>query len=395
MKLRWGAAYAMLWQNAENKCLKGGRGSGKSHAIAEYLVINAANEWRRVVGARQFQRSIKESSKALIEDKIRSLGFRYDYEVTKTEIRHKYTKSTFSFIGLERNPDNARSLEGATDCWVEEARNISQTSIDVLIPTIRAAGSQIIWSWNPVKPTDPIEKQFCVAEMPPETLMIHTTYRDNPHFHGTRMVNQMEHMRKINRIKYLHVWEGDYQDASEARIFKDVEVREMTIPEVIRPQFGMDFGTNDPNVLIRFYVLESIKTIYISHERYLPSSTETWMEHIADVPDVKSVSIVADSAWAQTISTMNKHGFRVVPAKKGAGSVNSGIMWLQGYKIVIHPSCKNFERESRLYSWQVDPYDDKNILNVPEDLENHGWDALRYGTEKNRVNNGLSIRTLG
>lgn len=356
--------------------------------------MRAARSRRRIVCARQFQRSIKDSSKQLIEDKILHLGLGREFEITNTEIRHKYTKSTFSFIGFERNPDNIRSLEGATDCWVEEARTIKQISIDTLRPTMRAPGCQVIWSWNPVNAKDPIEKEF-IHQDQPETVVVHTSYKDNPHFDGA-MKTQMGHMMLKNFKKYQHVWGGLYQDASEARIFTDVEVKEMDIPDTIRPQFGMDFGANDPNVLLRFYVFESIKTIYVAEERYLPSSTEKWMEHISDVPHVRTTTIVADSAAKQTISTMVNNGYRVTPCTKGPGSVLDGIRYLQGYKIVIHPSCKNFERESRMYSWQTDPYDDTNVLNVPEDLENHGWDALRYGTEPNRTgNDNLSIRVIG
>lgn len=394
MKLNWGAAYADLWEPAENKCFKGGRGSQKSHCIAEYIVLRANRRKERVVGARQFQASIKGSSKALIEEKIISLGMRRDFEVTNTEIRSRRTGSLMNFIGLERNPDSARSLEGCTICWVEEARNISQRSINTLMPTIRAEGAEILWSWNPVSPKDPIEKYFCGEVRPPSTVLKHTTYRDNPFFYRTRLVNQMEHMKKTNFKLYKHTWEGEYDDGGEARIFT-CKVERMEIPETIRPQFGMDFGSNnDPNVLLRLYVLKSIQTIYVSHERYLPSSVERWMEYISDVPNVKDHTICADGAWPQSISTMNNNKFRVDAAKKGPGSVLEGIKWLQGWNIVISPDCPRFINEARLYSWQVDPYDDTNILNIPCDEENHGWDALRYGTEQNRLGSDVVVRRL-
>jgi phage terminase large subunit len=394
MQLNWGAAYADIWQPAENKCFKGGRGSQKSHVIAEYVVLRANKRKERVVGARQFQASIKGSSKALIEEKIIALGMRRDFEVTNTEIRSKRTGSVMNFIGLERNPDSARSLEGCTICWVEEARNISQRSMNTLMPTIRAEGAEIIWSWNPVSPKDPIEKYFVIGERPPATILQHTTFRDNPFFHKTRLPNQMLHMKKTNFKLYKHVWEGEYDDGGEARIF-NCKVEQMEIPDSIRPQFGMDFGSNnDPNVLLRFYVLQSTQTIYISHERYLPSSIEKWMEYIRDVPDVTRMTIAAESSWPQSIATMNNNGFRVAPAKKGPFSVLEGIQWLQGWNIVISPDCPRFIEESRLYSWEVDPYDDTNILNVPKDEDNHGWDALRYGTEQNRFGGGVTVRRL-
>lgn len=397
MQLEWGRAYADLWKPAENKCLKGGRGSQKSYVAADYVLLRANQEKHRVVGARQFQKSVKDSSKALIEAKIISLGMKYDFEVNRTEIRSRKTGSLFTFIGIERNPDSVRSLEGCTICWVEEARNISKVSMNTLMPTIRAEGAEILWTWNPVKPTDPIEQYFCGEVVPPATIIKHTTYRDNPFFRKTRLPNQMEHMKKTNFKLYKHVWEGEYEDGGQARIFTDVHVEHVpqSIVTGLRPQFGMDFGSNnDPNVLLRFHVSEILKTIFITHERFLPSSVEKWMDHISDVPHVKDITIAADSAWPQSISTMNTNGFRVTAAKKGPGSVLDGIKWLQGYKIVIDPSCVKFANEARLYSWEVDPYDDTNILNVPCDTDNHGWDALRYGTEQNRMLGGVTVRRL-
>lgn len=397
MQLNWGAAYADLFKPAENKCLKGGRGSQKSHCIAEYTVLRANRRTERIVGARQFQKSVKDSSKALIEAKIISLGMKYDFEVTKTEIKSRNTGSLFTFIGIERNPDSVRSLEGCTICWVEEARNISRVSMNTLMPTVRAEGAEIIWSWNPVDKRDPIEQYFCGAELPPATILKHTTYRDNPYFYNTRLPNQMAHMKRTNFKLYKHVWEGEYEDGGNARIFKNVEVKHISpnLFDTMRPQFGMDWGSNnDPNVLLRFFISEATKTIYVTHERYLASSVEKWMEYISDVPDVKRITAAADGSWPQSISTMNNNGFRVVAAKKGPGSILEGIKFLQGYSIVIDPSCVNFANEARLYSWEVDPYDPDNILNVPCDVDNHGWDALRYGTEQNRLLGGVTVRRL-
>lgn len=397
MQLNMGAAYADLFKPAENKCIKGGRGSQKSWNVADYILLRSNQEKHRVVGARQFQKSVKDSSKALIENRIIALKMRYDFEVTKTEIRSRKTGSLFTFIGIERNPDSVRSLEGCSICWVEEARNISRVSMNTLIPTVRAPGSEIIWTWNPVDKRDPIEQYFCGVEPPPKTIVKHTTYRDNPFFHLTRLPTQMEHMKKTNFKLYKHVWEGEYEDGGNARIFKNYRIENINPSRVahLRPQFGMDFGSNnDPNVLLRHFVEESTKTIFVTHERYLPSSIETWMEHISDIPDVKRLTLCADGAWPQSIATMNNNGYRVNPAKKGPGSVLEGIKFLQGWTIVIDPACTNFCNEARLYSWEVDPYDPENILNIPCDTDNHGWDALRYGTEQNRLLGGVTVRKL-
>ena len=104
---------------------------------------------------RQFQNSIHDSSKKVIDYWIERLGLSSRFKSTDQEIWSKHTDTLFRFKGLERNIDSVRSLEGVDICSVDEARSITQASMDVLMPTIRKAGSEIVSSWNPLDPTDP------------------------------------------------------------------------------------------------------------------------------------------------------------------------------------------------------------------------------------------------
>ena len=74
-----------------------------------------------------------------------------EFWITDRAIRHTITGSEFLFIGLERNIDNIRSLEGADIVWVEEASTVSQEAMDVLMPTVRKPGSEIIWTLEPAQ----------------------------------------------------------------------------------------------------------------------------------------------------------------------------------------------------------------------------------------------------
>ena len=56
------------------KALYGGRGSAKSHAMAEFLIANAAvNRGFRAVCIREIQKNLTQSAKKLLEDKIRAI----------------------------------------------------------------------------------------------------------------------------------------------------------------------------------------------------------------------------------------------------------------------------------------------------------------------------------
>ena len=129
--------------------------------------------------ARQFQNSIRDSSKELIEKRIRDLELSDQFTVTNQSIMHNETQSNFLFVGLERNIESIRCLEGADIVWIEEANTISARSMEILLPTVRAPHSELIWCWNPNKPTDPVDAFFRSGEPPPNSRIAQVNYTDN------------------------------------------------------------------------------------------------------------------------------------------------------------------------------------------------------------------------
>src|SRR4051812_17406283 len=122
-----------LWTPARHHALFGGRGSSKSWSVANHLIVAASQARKRIVCARQFQNSIRDSSKELIEKLIRTHGLSEQFVTTDQTIRHKRTGSEFLFVGLERNIESIRSLEGIDIMWVEEARTIKAKSMEILL----------------------------------------------------------------------------------------------------------------------------------------------------------------------------------------------------------------------------------------------------------------------
>jgi phage terminase large subunit len=99
------------------------------------------------------------------------------------------------------------------------------------------------------------------------------------------------------------------------------------------------------------------------------------------VPEAEKWPITADSARPETISYMKSHGFpRILPAVKGAKSIDDGIEFLKSFDIVVHPRCQHTIDELTMYSYKTDPLTGK-ILPILEDKNNHVIDALRYSCE--------------
>ena len=46
--------------------------------------------------------------------------------------------------------------------------------------------------------------------------------------------------------------------------------------------------------------------------------------------------------------------------------------------MVIHPECPNLIDEATLYCWEIK---DDSSIDKPKDMNNHGWDAVRYAIE--------------
>lgn len=137
-----------LFKKSRYKVAYGGRGGAKSWGIARALLILGAKSPMRILCAREFMTSMRDSVHKLLCDQIEALGLLGFYEITQASIRAK-NGTEFAFVGLKNNIANVKSYEGVDICWVEEAQTVSRLSWNVLIPTIRKEGSEIWVSFNP------------------------------------------------------------------------------------------------------------------------------------------------------------------------------------------------------------------------------------------------------
>src|SRR5215469_2934065 len=173
-------AFAGLLQPHRYKCFYGGRGSAKNWTFATCLICRAAERPLRILCTRETMTSIRESVHQLLSDRIYALGLADQFIIGTTSIRHD-NGSEFIFAGLRHNVSQIRSLEGIDIAWVEEAANISNTSWEILIPTIRKDGSEIWISFNPVLESDATYERF-VKRPQAGSLVRHVSFVDNPWF---------------------------------------------------------------------------------------------------------------------------------------------------------------------------------------------------------------------
>jgi len=371
--------YDDLWdKEARYYFLRGGRGSGKSWAVADYLLVALLqNPDLNLVCLREVQKSISKSSKKLLEDRINMLGLNDYFDVIQTEIRTKKGNGIIIFNGLQDHTvDSIKSLEGFNLCWVEEAQTISEYSLELLIPTIRANGSKLFFTYNPKNESDAIEQLIRDKE---NKVVIHSTYLDNP-YAPESIIEEAEEMKAKRPMKYNHTYLGQFGEA-EGLVFENVEVRVIREDEVkgLKCLQGLDFGyTNDPTAFCINYINEKEKIFYVFDGFYKKGLLNSQIADEIKKLEAHKHIIYADSAEPKSIDTLRLDGItRIRGAIKGKDSINAGIDFLLDYKIVMNAHLKDFVNEANNYTWAIDKKTNKPT-NKPIDAYNHFWDACRY-----------------
>jgi phage terminase large subunit len=171
----------------------------------------------RAVCLREVQKTLQESSKRTIEDKIRALGVGDMFDVLKSEIKTP-SDGLIIFTGMQdHNSESIKSLEGYRLAWFDEAQSMSERSLSLLRPTIRVENSEIWFSWNPTRKQDAIEK-FLRSDPPANSIVVQANWKDNPFWNAT-----LEDERKLELAKYPdrypHTYEGEYAAAFEGAYF--------------------------------------------------------------------------------------------------------------------------------------------------------------------------------
>jgi phage terminase large subunit len=368
-----------LLQPARYKGAFGGRGSAKSNFFAELMIDRCLDNETFAVCGREIQKSLKFSSKRLLEYKIEALGVSDYFDVQDTCIKGK-NGSLIIFTGLQSHTsDSIKSLEGADIIWIEEAQNVSQRSLDIIRPTFRKPGSEIWASWNPLTKDDPID-QLLRNNPPPNSIVVESNYTDNPWF-PEELQAEMDYDKQRDYDKYRHIWLGEYLSRSKATVFTNWRIEEFDRPAGTVFRLGADWGFSvDPSVLIRCSIDGNI--LFIDYEAYMIGCEIVNLpELFMSVPEAEKWPITADSARPETISYMQKNGFpRIRSAIKGAKSLEEGVEFLKSFDIVVHPRCKHTIDELSLYKYKVDKLTEE-VLPILDDKDNHIIDALRYGCE--------------
>jgi hypothetical protein len=322
----------------------GGRGSTKSWSVASFLILQSIQSKKRILCAREVQTSIADSVHKLLSDTIQRLGLEKFFIIQQRSIKC-LNGSEFIFKGLWNNANDIKSTEGIDICWVEEAQAISSQSLELLTPTIRKEGSQIIFTYNPTNEDDAIDKEFTVPAregLREDCELIEMNYYDNPWLPGV-LKEELEYDKAHRPDVYLHKWLGKYRIYGDEIIgafptvpqfstpylvafidgsFSDSTVSDRTAVSIVGfvPQPGSESKywpieftgmswqksiTNAEVVDQLLIFLDRFKPIETCLESQLGDSTVTFIDRFKERERVLGVSV--KNHWSWLHQTKNKH----------------------------------------------------------------------------------------
>jgi len=394
---------------AYTRVFRGGRGGGKTQAIAKrtalriYQLAEVGVEGV-YLSSREHLNSLDESSMAEIKQAIKSEPFLADYfELGEKYVRTKNRRISYAFTGLRTNLDSIKSKSRIVGNWTDEAENVSDAAWRKLIPTIRSEGpegggwyAENLITYNPESEHSATHQRF-VATPDDHTIVTDINWRDNPWFPKILDIARLNDM-KLRPDTYDHVWEGAFLTLTEAQIFRNkYRVDEFEVKEGWQgPYYGMDFGfAKDPTTAVECWI--NGNTLYIRRDC---GKVELELDHTSKffkdrLPGIERFVTRADSARPESISYLKRHGLaRMESVKKWPGSVEDGIEFIKSFdEVVIHPDAEGTAREFRLYSYKVDRLSG-DILPIVVDDHNHYIDAIRYALAPMMKRSGYNLKGI-
>ena len=385
--------------------LLGGRGSGKTFVIQDFLVRLLEEVGQGILYTRYTMTSAEKTIIPLFVDYIKKVSNVDNYEITRDTIIHKRTKAFIFFSGIKSSSKDQtgrlKTLPNISTWVVEEGEDFKdeKTFVDI-DDSIRSdhLHNRVIWIQNPTTKNHFIWKRFFEGQyedrkikgagtyidenglerdflyqhsLHEEVLHIQSSYYDNIKNLNIGKVKQWE-LEKIKNPKFwLNNYGGAWKTKADGLVFENWEIGDFD--ESLPFLYGMDFGfQKDPTTLIRVAVSIKRKTIYVDEKVYRSDKGLEDVVQMCKTNNPTNLPIIADSAEPRLISDVKARGIKILNAIKGPDSVRAGISTMLGFKIVITKESTNTIEEFSNFT-----YSDKNNQIYIDD-HNHAIDAIRY-----------------
>ena len=340
---------------------QGGSRSSKTYSICQLLVWYSMTKKNKIVSVvRKTLPALKASVFADFKEIIRDLDL-------EGIVIHSKSNNSFTFpSGTVVNffsADDPQKLRGRKHdlVFINEANELKFDEYAQLNMRTR---DSIILDFNP---SDPFSYIYNILK-DSKAVKIHSTYKDNP-FLEPEIIREIENYKNTD-LTYYQIYALGLNAAGREKIFSNIEYGEA--PEGLPFVYGMDFGFNDPNTIIK--VSKGDGKLYIKeilYESYL--TTEDLIVQMGVLGIDKTTRIYADSSRPDTIGSIKRAGYYITKSNK---KITEGLDYMKSHKIIIDPVGEDTVKEFNNYSY-------KKIYEVVTDqpatgLFDHAIDAARY-----------------
>lgn len=375
----------ILEANAEFIFSEGGTSSTKTYSFCQALIIKSFQETGKLTTiVRKTWPSLRDSAYKDFFDILQNMGLYDERNFSKTEKTYELNGNIVQFLALDQ-PQKKRGAR-RDRLWMNEANEFEYEDYFQLM--IRTKGEK----WLDYNPSD--EYHWIYEEIDAQkgeefdrdlfgrkVHFIRSTFLDNP-FLDISIVRQIKMLKKTDPT-YWKIYGLGERAVTQLKIYHNWHEIGY-FPEDCEEQcFGMDFGFNNPAVLLRvgfkYKVNGQYLDVYYDEIFYKTQCTNSQLIQLAKtmIPNhLLDKIIYQDSAEPDRIQEFKNAGFRVKPAYKGPNSVADGIDQLKRCNIYITSRSVNTIKEIKAYKWK----EDKNgkALEEPLKFMDHAMDAMRY-----------------
>lgn len=392
-----------IWNNIHYyQIIFGGSSSGKSYSKSQLVVLKCL-KGANILVLRKVGATIKRSVFNEIVAKIHDFKLGKYFSINKSdfEITCLLNNKQILFAGAD-DTEKLKSIRPANgvidEIWMEEATEFTYNDFKTIKKRLRGISDFhkcITLSFNPILQDHWIFKEFFHIWRDngeqyfenDKISILKTTYKDNPFL----APEDIEELENESDPYYRDVYTYGNWGVLGETIFRNYECIEFDYTQFDRVKGGIDWGfAKDPFAFNKVYYDRKKSELYIWGEVHEIGITDRSAMEI--LKDERQTHTTADSSEPKTIDLWNSEGFIIHGAKKGAGSVESGIKFLQSLKIYIHPDSPKTLTEFQTYQWKVDK--DGEIRKQPVDKNNHHIDAIRYAVEDEIIDNTPMIYSL-